>query len=533
MKKYASFCQWLIFIFLLYLGIMLYFKNPEIKSLPSYSLQTLARITITYIISLTVGLFFGILAALNKTAAKILVPIFDIGQSVPILGYFPAAVLFLIALFHGQRIGLELAAIFLLFTSMEWAIFFGVIGAVKSIPANVAEAAKIFGLKGFDYIRHVIIPAITPALIAASTLACGDGWFFMIASEYIAYGGKTYTLPGLGAYLAKAAYEYNDLNLAAALLILITTIVIFINHFTWHRLAEKASTQGYRPIFKFPLFHFPKFYLRHHVFPSIRLRKYSKIQKAIKVIFILFLFFLPIILLYHKIPSRQVFAQSLFISELWHLPAYIGFTMTRLLVAYFISLLIAIIIGILAAENQKFGKIFFPLYDIGQSVPILALFPIIFVYFNRIFGGSFGLELTAIIMLVADMIWYLFLNIVSAIRTIPTETKEVAKLFGLKGWERIKHIVLPSIIPAIVTGSMLSWATGWNTIIFAEYMPYGKQVFSLQGLGSFLDRAAYTQGNTILILFLLFIISSIVILMEKFIWKKLLAKSEKYETIEL
>jgi len=512
---------------------MLSFKNPEIKNLPFYSIQTLARITITYIISLAVGLFFGIMAALNKTVAKILVPIFDIGQSIPILGYFPAAVLFLITLFHGQRIGLELAAIFLLFTSMEWAIFFGVIGAVKSIPANVVEAAKLFGFKGFDYIRHVIIPAITPALIAASTLAWGDGWFFMIASEYISYGGKNYALPGLGAYLARAAYEYDDLKLSIALLILITTIVIFINHFTWHKLAEKANVQGYRPLFKFPSFHFPKFYLRHHIFPSIRLGKYSKIQKVIKFTFLISAVLLPIVLLYHKIPSRQVFARSLFIPELWHLPAYIGFTMTRLLVAYLISLLIAIIIGILAAENQKFGRFFFPLYDIGQSVPILALFPVIFIWLSHIFGGNLGLEITAVVMLVADMIWYLFLNIVSAIRTIPKETKEVGRLFGLKGWPRIRHIILPSIVPAIVTGSMLSWATGWNTVIFAEYMPYGRQVFSLQGLGSFLDQTAYKEGNTILLLFLLIIISSIVILMEKFIWKKLLAKSEKYETIEL
>jgi len=543
MKEYIKLFLALLFIFLLYAAIMHFIKNPEIQNLPYYTFRTLLRISITYIISLAVGVFCGILAATNKTASKILVPIFDIGQSIPILGYFPAAILFLVALFNGAEIGLELAAIFLLFTSMEWAIFFGVIGAVKSIPSNIVEAAKIFGLKGLDYIKHVVLPAITPALIAASTLAWGDGWFFMIASEYISYGGKSYALPGLGSYLAKAAYEYGDLNLAVVLLILITFIVVIINHFTWHKLTERASALGYKPIFKFPTpdkkiqkrawLHFPKFYLRQKIIFPVKFGEYTKTQKIFTIAVISLLIFSFIFFFYHSIPTISAITKSLFVPELSQLPIYILLTMTRLTIAFVISLVIAIAMGILAAENNKFAMIFFPLYDIGQSIPILALFPIIFIYLSKIFGGTLGLEITAIIMLVADMIWYMFLNIVSAIKTIPKDTKEVSKLFGLKGWERIKHIILPAIIPAIVTGSILSWATGWNTVIFAEYMPYGKEVLSLSGLGSFLDRTAYEQGNTILLIFLLFIISSIVILMENLIWKKLLEKCEKYETVEV
>jgi NitT/TauT family transport system permease protein len=543
MKIYYELVLAFLLISLTFAFIMFYFKNPEIQNLPYYTFRTLLRITLTYFISLAFGLVFGILAGTNKTASKILVPIFDIAQSVPILGYFPAAVLFLIALFHGSEIGLELAAIFLLFTSMEWAIFFGVVGAIKNIPSNVVEAAKVFGLKGFAYIKHVIIPAIIPALIVASTLAWGDGWFFMIASEYISYGGKTYALPGLGSYLAKAAYEYGDLNLALALLALITFIVIVINHFTWHKLTEKASVLGYKPIFKFPSpekivskrmhFHLSKFYFRHNLLPSIRIEKYTRVQKLITLALIVVLISSFLFFFYQTIPSLETIKQAILIPEIYKLPIYILLTLVRLTLAFLISLAIALVMGFLAAENKIFARIFFPIYDIGQSVPILALFPIVFVYLSKFFGGYFGLELTAIIVLVADMIWYMFLNIVGALKSMPKETMEVAKLFGLKGIKKIKHIVLPSIIPAIVTGSILSWATGWNTIIFAEYMPYEKEVLSLPGLGSFLDRVAYEQGNTILLIFLLLIISSIVIFMEKFIWKKLIEKCEKYESIEV
>jgi len=127
------------------------------------------------------------------------------------------------------------------------------------------------------------------------------------------------------------------------------------------------------------------------------------------------------------------------------------------------------------------------------------------------------------------MIWYMFLNIVVAVKTLPEETREVSKIFGFKGMKKIRHIILPAILPAIVTGSILAWGTGWNTVIFSEYMPHGKEVLSIPGLGSFLSKEGYEEGNTILLILILFIISSIVILMGRFVWRKLLSKTEKYE----
>jgi ABC-type anion transport system duplicated permease subunit len=218
--------------------------------------------------------------------------------------------------------------------------------------------------------------------------------------------------------------------------------------------------------------------------------------------------------------------------ELVHLPVFIALTMGRLTIAYGISLLIAIGMGVLAAEHKKFAAVFYPLYDIGQGVPILALFPVIFLGLSSLLGNAgIALELTCITMLVLDMIWYMFLNIVSAVKNIPTEMNEVGRLFGFKGVKRIIHLVIPSILPSIVTGSILSWGTGWNTIIFAEYMPSTSPTIpplSVSGLGSFLDKAGYEYGNTVLLIFLLGIVAVIVLSMEAFIWRRLLRKFEKY-----
>jgi len=272
------------------------------------------------------------------------------------------------------------------------------------------------------------------------------------------------------------------------------------------------------------------------VLASHRLKRYTRIEKAIALILALVIVFS--VVYYSLYAAGQVFSLEAIekafsdpergAAELVNLPLYTALTVGRLTIAYGVSLVIALGMGVLAAEHKKFAAVFYPLYDIGQAVPILALFPILFIALSRTFGGPLGLEITAITMLVLDMIWYMFLNIVSAIKNIPSEMKEVGQLFGFKGLKRITHLVIPSILPAIVTGSILSWGTGWNTIIFAEYMPYESQPLSLPGLGSYLDKTGYQYGNTILLIFLLGIIATIVLLMEAFVWRRLLRKFEKY-----
>jgi ABC-type anion transport system duplicated permease subunit len=158
------------------------------------------------------------------------------------------------------------------------------------------------------------------------------------------------------------------------------------------------------------------------------------------------------------------------------------------------------------------------------------LFPVIFLGLNSLIGvPGLALELTCITMLVLDMIWYMFLNIVSAVKNIPTEINEVGKIFGFKGLKRITHLIVPSILPSIVTGSILSWGTGWNTIIFAEYLPSTSgPPLSVSGIGSLLDKAGYEYGNTIVLILLLIVIAAIVLSMEAFVWRRLLRKFEKY-----
>ncbi|MEM3785087.1 MAG: ABC transporter permease subunit [Candidatus Bathyarchaeia archaeon] len=550
MRKYlVSFFGGLLVLCVMAWLIVTFVGYPEIKNLPLYTFSTVSRIIITLLISVVWGVSFGLLAATNKYASFILTPFIDLLQSIPILGYFPVVIGFLFAL---GPLGIELSVIVLLFTSMAWSIFFGVLGAIKGIPTNVVESARSFGLVGWKYVRHVILPAITPAVISGANLAWCDGWFFMIAAEYIQYKGRALTPPsgGLGSLLAKAAYEWQDMNVAIILLLFITFIVVYFNTLTWHRLAEKASTGTFKPVFSVDLsgvgkievararrllhfgrFHWPKAFS----VASQRLRKYARIEKIIAVVLTFSAVFFVLYVMLGQFPTLEIIREGFSeppAEQLVYLPLLIAFTMGRLAIAYGVSLIVAIGMGVLAAEHKKVAAIFYPLYDIGQGVPILALFPVLFLGLNQLIGiPRVALELTCIIMLVLDMIWYMFLNIVSAVKNIPTEIREVGQLFGFKGLKRITHIVIPSILPSIVTGSILSWGTGWNTIIFAEYMPSTQPSIpplSVPGLGSLLDKAGYEYGNTVLLIFILGIVAAIVLSMEAFVWRRLLRKFEKY-----
>jgi ABC-type anion transport system duplicated permease subunit len=397
-----------------------------------------------------------------------------------------------------------------------------------------------------------VLPAITPAVVSGANLAWCDGWFFMIAAEYIQYQGNVMKPPsgGLGYLLARAAYFYKDINLAIILLIFITFIVVYFNTLTWHRLMERASTGTFKPVFRMDLsgvgklgvaraanwlhfgrLHWPKSFS----IASQRLRKYSHIEKIVAAVLAFSALFFIVYVIFGQFPSFAIIRGGFSeppAGELGQLPLLIALTMGRLTIAYGIALAVAISMGVLAAEHKRFATVFYPLYDIGQGVPILALFPVIFLGLNEFLGiPRIALELTCILMLVLDMIWYMFLNIVSAVKNIPTEIKEVSQLLGFKGLKRITHIVIPSILPSIVTGSILSWGTGWNTIIFAEYMPSTEPTIpplSVPGLGSLLDKAGYEYGNTVVLIFLLGIVAVIVLSMEGFVWRRLLRKFEKY-----
>ncbi|MDA4117875.1 MAG: ABC transporter permease subunit [Thaumarchaeota archaeon] len=513
---------------------------------PFYALLSLARVALVYLIALGVGLLFGILAATSKTAEHVLVPLFDIGQSVPILGYFPVVLTFLIVIFPAG-VGNEVGALFLLFTAMEWDIFFGVVGAVKGIPSSVDEAARGYGFTGTNYLRYVILPAVLPALLSASVLAWNDGWTFDAASEFVQFANSagmltTYSVTGLGSYI-QLATQQGHVNVGWFGVLVMGEIIFITNQLIWHQIQNRVAK--HKPVFASMIredFQTPlRLRSRMRRIFGFRLRQIAQMtrvsaQISTRVLAVVFIVTLLVIgfVAFANLPGAIIgsFVASLTSTrgQVPLVPLYTLYTLGRLLIAYIACVALSLFCAVLAVSRKNFTRYFYPLYDLGRSVPYLAVFLPLFVTLHGFLPAGVAQDIASFTLLFLAMVWYLVFNVVTAARALPTELTEVSAIFGLRGWMRVKNIILPGVLPAFITGSLLAWGGGWNVVIYSEYIQLGGQStpYILPGLGYLLDNAAYVLGDITLVVFFLFIMSGIVILLERLVWRRLLRRVERF-----
>ncbi len=521
-----------------FLSAYLFSGYPDARLLPILTALTFVRISGVFLLSLAVGVGVGVLAATNRTAARIIIPVFDILQSVPVLGYFPILLVAIILAVPGV-VGQELAVVVLLFTAMEWSIFFGVVGAVKGIPHTVEEAAVGFGLKGLPYFRNIILPAIVPALLSASTLAWNDGWTFDIVSEYVNFGSHPYMVMGLGSFIQKASASPSTLPSAWLGLLVMGEVVVMTNQVIWHRLADQVAKHRSHLGFRVPerVVHPLRtvggqgrrlFGLRFRVETLHRVRvKYGFSTGLVATVFVVGLAVVGLALgLSTLVPEFSFIGAALQGQNLLAIPLDTALTLARMTAVYLTCLLLSLIVAIVVVQRGGGLRYFYAFYDIGRAIPYLALFPPLFATLVQVMPGELGLDVSSFFLLFMGMIWYIIFNVVTAASFLPTELKEVASLFGLRGWKMVRNVLIPAILPAIITGSILAWGGGWNVVIYSEYAEYGNRVYSMPGLGSLLDQAA-ASGNSALVVVYLFVMSGIVILLGRLVWRRLLGRVEK------
>ncbi|HYB67658.1 MAG TPA: ABC transporter permease subunit, partial [Candidatus Acidoferrales bacterium] len=438
----------------------------------NFILRTMIRMILAYGLSVAFALVYGITAAMSKRAEQFLIPILDILQSIPVLGYLPGVIILFLSLFNGNIIGQELASIILIFTGMVWAVTFGVYGGVKTIPKDITEAAHSFGIRRTKYLRDVVLPAIYPPFISGSILAWGGGWYFLIACEYLSFANKIYQLPGLGFYIFKAALDGNITASIFGLLILVV-IVGIINRLIWHPLmdhAEKFKYEGsvlpgrrraqsrathllvkelrkvsnnlataVEPIATIEHRYYPHaLRFRHantvtHFHIRTVWRKHSRLGGLMGTVIGIVL---AIIIFRVLVPPRLPEALREFVlrRELALLPSYAFGSVARLLVGYLIALGWTLVAGIAIARSERLFNALLPVFDVAQSVPALALFPIVVsVVIDYFHGSELGLELASVVLALTGMQWYLLFNIIGAVKAIPSDVIEASRCFGLRG----------------------------------------------------------------------------------------------------
>ncbi len=539
--------------------------------------------TIAYALALAFALAYGIATAMSHRASHVLLPLLDIFQSVPVLGFLP--VVFLVILGPGpnpSEFNQEIASIILIFTAMAWAPTFGVIAGINAIPADIKEAAHAYGMQGFRYLRQIVLPAVYPELVWSSILAWGGGWYLIPIEEHLSFGTTQVDLPGVGKYIAVAAI---DSDLAGALfgLIVLVGIIFAIDRLVWKPLGARAEKYKYEtiaaprttatrqsnvaagvrkyegrlvsPILSF--FKSEKSYATRvlevtrlkrilHLTERVRFpERISRIPlwgKLLSYAIFIGLVGLGIAILIPPKSQSIMNAISLLASHVtgFDLVFLTLLSLSRLVSAYLIALTWTLAAGILIARSQRLSKWLVPIFDIGQSIPATALFPLVILLLVDPFKNTpylgVTLNIASVILILTGMQWYLLFNIVGAVNSVPNDLLEATAAYRVRGGRFIKQILIPASFPAILIGSIQAWGGGWNALIVSEYIG---PTTNVPGLGSFLVQAQNASNlstdvtvlalSTVEIYAALLVMTATVLIINRLVWRRLLRKADRYK----
>ncbi|MGI0139555.1 MAG: ABC transporter permease subunit [Thermoplasmata archaeon] len=526
-----------------------------LSNLPTASVDLLysfCRMLAAYAASLGFALAYGYFAATRRTGERVMIPVLDILQSIPILGFFPVAIVFFVAVFGpNDWLGPNVASVFLIFTAMTWNMVFGVYESLKSMPSDLREAADSFGSSGVQRMRRVVFPATVNRLVYNSILSWTGGWFFLVEAEIFTTSSGGQPLAGIGSYLSIAAGAGNGEAFLAGLIPLVLLIVA-MDFLLWRPLGHIAERYRYdtspsgenevdgaaRPTrvrraatiatravragvvaISTPFAQLAAFTSR------ARRRERPRARTAIGWVALgAVLIFVWLILIAIGVAVYGIYTQPIapsVIDQMWSLPLAMGASLLRVLAAFALCLAIALPLAIALARPSRHGRVGLPIIEVISSIPATALFPV--VVFQLV--PYISPEGASIVMLMTGMIWYLFFNLLAGLRSVPPDLEEAARSFGVEKRSLLRKVLLPGSFAAFVTGAITAFGGGWNTLIVAEYLNIQNgPTFHVFGVGYLLD-IGYSEPSGVnglpLMVAALFTLVATVVVINELVWKPL------------
>ena len=463
---------------------------------------------------------------------------------------------------------------------MVWNMIFAVYESVLSIPPELIETSKSCRANPLLQFRRLYLPASIPKLIYNSILSWAAGWYFLTAAEIISVGSNTFTLPGLGSLLSKsvASGQYVEALVAIAVLILIIMLTDFFiwrplesysNRFRYdystsspdlarHHIMQDSNNNiarlflrrvAFQPIHlriinPRPLIHiksnllirtlgklvsafeFRIFPTVHHWFDNKRnLRLFVSITLSVLTMSAILVIVLEGGVIYKSFSALSNMYFSLYKDPrsakiVSQIPLALLLSYLRLASAYLITLAWTIPVAIKIAHNPNFERIM-PLFQTFAAIPATAFFPFMAILVAYIPGG---LEFPSILLILTGMQWYILFNLIGGVRSISGDIEEAAKALRADKGQYIRRVLFPSLYPSFITGSITGWGGGWNSLIVAEFLIYGNKTYSVLGIGSLLDKAAYTLGNTVLLFLIVGVMIAVIIAINRLVWRRLYRK---------
>ncbi len=519
-------------------------RGPDISlsigALPWYSLLSLGRMAAAYILSLVFSLIYGYIAAHNRRAERVMMPVLDVLQSVPILSFLPVVLLSFTAVLP-RTIALELAATVLIYTSQAWNMTFSFYQSVTTTPNELREASSIFRLNPWLRLKTLDLPFAALPLVWNSMMSWSGGWFFLMAAEIFHVGSRDFRLPGLGSYLQTAANAGDTRAILAGLTALIL-IIVLLDQLMWRPLLawtdkfKVEMVQGAEPPRSWFYDLMSRSYLvdlfdrrvlqpagerldrwideriNHRGEPppeheqSARSGWFWGAMTVLLVILGAYGTYRALVLLV-RLPGAS-----------W---AAIGLgtlaTFIRVAIALVITLLWTLPVGVAIGMNRRLAEILQPIVQVVASVPATAIFPIMLLALLRAPGG---LNIVSTLLMLMGTQWYLLFNIIAGAAAIPQDLRDTTELLGLSRWERWRTLILPALFPYIITGSITASGGAWNASIVAEHVIFAGEVHDTVGVGSVIAQATGRGEYPLLLASTLMLVMTVVILNRRF-WRRL------------
>ncbi len=518
--------------------------STDIVNLPYYTLRSVFRMFVALIASLVFTILYGSLAAHSSTLGKILIPLLDILQSVPILGFLSATVSIWLVLFPESMLGVEAASMFAIFTSQAWNMTFSFYHSLQSEPKELEEAARSLRLTHWQRFWVLSMPNAAIALLWNCMMSVGGGWFFLTASEMISVNNNTYALPGIGSFVAQSAAEQKLDNIWWAILAMVI-VVIAIDFLVWKpflawaekfRITQSASVdERHSAILTLIRHSHADEVLRALMAPLRawldRLTRIFGITGAsskpaaahLRVIDMIIIAAACVLIGVFAVNLLYVVATSVGLFEFAYAGMLGALTFVRVALLVVVSSLIWVPIGVCIGMNPKISRIAQPIVQICASFPANFMFPFAMAWFM---AWHIDLSIGSIILMALGTQWYILFNVIAGASAIPDDLRQMATSFQLPLSMRWKTLILPAIFGAWCTGALTAAGGAWNASIVAEIVEFGAFHMETQGLGAYIT-AATTVGDGAKTLVGVTVMSLIVVVSNRLIWTPLQRLAEK------
>jgi NitT/TauT family transport system permease protein len=508
-------------------------------ALPRYTFFSLARGLIAYVLSLSFTLVYGYWAAKDRAAERVLVPLLDVLQSIPVLGFMPGLILALVALFPRSNVGLELAAVLMIFTGQAWNMTFSFYHSLRSVPADLREVAEVYRFGWWRRLRWVELPFATMGLVWNSMMSMAGGWFFLMINEAFQLGDRDYRLPGVGSYMS-VAVERGDYWAMGYALVAMTAMIVLVDQLLWRPVvvwAQKFRVEegggGEAPTSWFLDWLRRSRLVRRLRLLLLRLRRRKEEKAAGPAVSAVphpaageaassrapALTFVPLglLLLLLAWGGWQVVLLLRDVSggEWGELAGAGLLTLGRVLVATALGTLWALPAGLAIGLSPRLSRVLQPVVQVAASFPAPMLFPVVIAGLAL---AGVSLDWGSILLMLLGTQWYILFNVIAGAMAVPADLREAARSYRITGWRRFRVLYAPAVFPYLVTGWVTAAGGAWNASIVAEFVTFRKETIQAHGLGARISAAA-ADANFPLLAASILVMSALVALFNRTVWR--------------